>query len=93
MASELASIRDGVQRSFSAFLTEWARSGGYLHQGRVADDPAAYPGPWIWSEADVVYRFSEFLEAEFPRRLIHTEFKISRFSVADAEEEQGKPST
>ena len=53
----------------------------------------AYPGPWIWSEADVVYRFSEFLEAEFPRRLIHTEFKISRFSVADAEEEQGKPST
>lgn len=69
-----------VHRAFDAFLEVWSERGGYRFRGRIKDDDASYPGPWIWSEADVVYRFSEFLEAEFPRSWIHTEFEVSPHS-------------
>jgi hypothetical protein len=69
-----------IHRAFDAFLLVWAERGGYRYRGRLKDDDASFAGPWIWSEADVVYRFSEFLEAEFPRTWIHTEFEVSPLS-------------
>jgi hypothetical protein len=73
-------VRMRVHLAFDAFLEVWAERGGYRYRGRLKDDDGSFAGPWIWSEADVVYRFSEFLESQFPRTWIHSEFEVSPFS-------------
>jgi hypothetical protein len=76
-------LRSRLHAAFDRLLADYADLGGYQFHGWTHEhEPRNYHGPFIWSEADCVFRFALELEKEFPRQ-VHCELKVNKNTRLD----------